>query len=102
AFRDGMQLIAAEAHRGMRLAGRSEWFFDTDVQLGVTQAEPHTSAHSQGLGLLQFEQADQSPVKPACLWFATRRRGNLHMIQDGVRDHAPTVPPGPAKAATRG
>jgi len=67
----------------MRLTGRSERLFDTDVQLGVTQAEPHTSAHSQRLGLLQFEQPDQSAVGPACLRFATWRRGNLHMIQDG-------------------
>lgn len=80
----------------MRLGGRSEGLFNADVQLRVAETKPCPASSSERLRLLQFGQPDQRAVAPARLRLATRRRGDLHVIQDGLRSRDTNSTAGPA------
>lgn len=77
-----VQLVRIEAERRMRLARRSEGFLDADVErLAAIETEPHASAASQGSRLRDLGEAEEIAEVAACVGFAARRGGDLHVVE---------------------
>ena len=77
---DGAQPGGRPAQRRMSFTGGGERLLNPDMQLPITERKPHSATSPERLGFLEFGQADQSAVEPACLRLASRRCGNLHMV----------------------
>jgi hypothetical protein len=79
----------------MSFTGGGKRLLNPDMQLPITERKPHSTTSPERLGLLEFGQADQSAVEPACLRLAGQRGGNLHMVQEGWISHrVRTLPSG--------